>query len=382
MITQNKIILFTTFYFSLFFVSAQNLLNQTPWEVGTIDPPGYNKRGLESENARELGLAPDGTEQVLWVTKPDADRGPDGGFNSSNILVDQTKTYQFSVWIKKTNSLDGINYFIIQARTPTNGNSGTLKLDNTPVSKGFTWISDFAYDFEELDKWYLLVGYIHPLGYTGTTHQGGIYDPETGNKLAELRDHKFSEEAHFLRIAAYSLFSQNINDRTYYYQPTLEIVNGFESNIDDLLKGNTNSVWLQKGDEIFYTEGGVRIGTEKSDPDYSFTVAGKIHVQEVKVDLLGAIEPPDYVFYEDYNLKTLGQVQNYIVQNGHLPNIPSANEMKEEGINLKEFNLKLLEKIEELTLYTIAQEKELKKQKTVNSQLEERLQKIEQHLSK
>lgn len=127
------------------------------------------------------------------------------------------------------------------------------------------------------------------------------------------------------------------------------------------------------------TTGRISIGTNADDPEYLLTVKGKVHVQEVKIDLLGAIAP-DYVFYEDYDLKTLQEVEAYIEKEGHLPNIPAASEMEREGINLKEMNLKLLEKIEELTLYTIAQEKTIKEQKEINKELDKRLQKLERLL--
>ncbi len=124
--------------------------------------------------------------------------------------------------------------------------------------------------------------------------------------------------------------------------------------------GVFESVPLRFLPKIATFNGSVGIGT--TNPDAKLTVKGKIHTQEVKVDLAGSIAP-DYVFLEDYNLKTLEEVSKHISEKGHLPNIPSAKEMEKEGINLKEMNLKLLEKIEELTLYTIAQEKELKIQK-------------------
>jgi len=127
-------------------------------------------------------------------------------------------------------------------------------------------------------------------------------------------------------------------------------------------------------ENAIYTNGRIAIGTTADDPGYALTVKGKAHFQEVKIDLLGALVP-DYVFYKNYNLKTLKEVENYIDQEGHLPNIPSASEMEAEGINLKEMNMKLLEKVEELTLYTIAQEKAIKEQ-------EERLQKLEELLQK
>ena len=112
------------------------------------------------------------------------------------------------------------------------------------------------------------------------------------------------------------------------------------------------------------------IGTDKIEQDYSLTVNGQIHSKEVHIDLLGSLAPPDYVFYEDYELKTLDQVQAYIKKEGHLPNIPSAEEMKKNGIDVSEMNMKLLEKIEELTLYAINQEAQLKAQKDINSKLE------------
>ncbi|AXT52113.1 hypothetical protein D1818_15160 [Aquimarina sp. BL5] len=135
-------------------------------------------------------------------------------------------------------------------------------------------------------------------------------------------------------------------------------------------------------------DGNLGIGT--TNPDAKLTVKGNIHTQEVKVDLNGAVAP-DYVFLEDYNLKSINEVEAYINDQGHLPNIPSAAEMEQNGIELKQMNLNLLEKIEELTLYTIAQEKEIKETNNnllasdsrlqtleiKNNELENRLEKLE-----
>jgi hypothetical protein len=130
----------------------------------------------------------------------------------------------------------------------------------------------------------------------------------------------------------------------------------------------------------FYTDGSERmrllrngnIGIGTATPDEKLTVKGKIHTNEVRVDVLAPIVP-DYVFEADYKLKNLSEVAAFIQENKHLPEVPSAKEMEQNGLMLAEMNLKLLKKIEELTLYAIEQNKEIKA-------LQERLAKIETKL--
>lgn len=104
--------------------------------------------------------------------------------------------------------------------------------------------------------------------------------------------------------------------------------------------------------------GNIGIGTGSSalNPSEKLAVNGLIHTKEVKVDLLNW---PDYVFEEGYNLPTLEEVESQIQTNGHLANIPSAKEVEENGVLLGDMNKKLLEKVEELTLYIIQMNKEI-----------------------
>ncbi len=104
------------------------------------------------------------------------------------------------------------------------------------------------------------------------------------------------------------------------------------------------------------SNGDVGIGT--TSPDATLAVKGQIHAQEVKVDLNGAVAP-DYVFNKDYQLTSLDSIKNYIDQNKHLPEVPSAKEMEKNGVQLGEMNMLLLKKIEELTLHLIAQQKQI-----------------------
>ncbi len=122
--------------------------------------------------------------------------------------------------------------------------------------------------------------------------------------------------------------------------------------------------------------GKVGIGT-RTMGNHKLAVEGSIGAREIKVEATGW---SDFVFEKDYNLPTLSEVENHIKEKGHLKDIPSAKEVAKNGIYLGEMDSKLLQKIEELTLYTIAQEKEIKELKSLNTKLQEvhlRLQKLE-----
>lgn len=101
--------------------------------------------------------------------------------------------------------------------------------------------------------------------------------------------------------------------------------------------------------------GNVGIGTTDSKGD-KLAVAGTIRAQEVKIENTNW---PDYVFSPSYQLQSLSDVERYIQENKHLPDIPSEQEVKEEGISVGEMNAKLLQKIEEMTLYMIQMQKEI-----------------------
>ncbi|MEW4923127.1 discoidin domain-containing protein [Algibacter sp. 2305UL17-15] len=121
------------------------------------------------------------------------------------------------------------------------------------------------------------------------------------------------------------------------------------------------------------------VGTD-NPAGYLLAVGGDAIVEEIKVSLVE--NWPDYVFNENYHLPSLKEVENHIQINGHLQNLPTASEVVENGISLGEMNAKLLEKIEELTLYTIQQQKELENQEYKNKTLEERLAKLESLIGK
>lgn len=115
------------------------------------------------------------------------------------------------------------------------------------------------------------------------------------------------------------------------------------------------------------------VGIGVSNPLNKLDVNGLIHAKEVKVDLQNW---PDYVFKKEYGLMPLAEVEKFIKENGHLSNIPSASEVEKDGVKLGEMNAKFLEKIEELTLYVIQLNKEIKQLREENKKFEANMQSI------
>jgi hypothetical protein len=124
---------------------------------------------------------------------------------------------------------------------------------------------------------------------------------------------------------------------------------------DPLRVGTVGDV---SGGNFFVIKSNGNVGVGVTDPDQKLTVKGIIHTQEVRVDMTGPLHGPDYVFEKNYDLLSLTELERYINQNKHLPEVPSAKEMEKDGLNLKEMNLILLKKVEELTLHLIEMKKE------------------------
>ncbi|MEO1010891.1 MAG: malectin domain-containing carbohydrate-binding protein [Bacteroidota bacterium] len=146
--------------------------------------------------------------------------------------------------------------------------------------------------------------------------------------------------------------------------------------------GSGTSVWSEAGSTASYT-GSIAVGTSTVPSGYQMAIDGKLITEEVKVQMSGAW--PDYVFAKDYDLPTLEEIQAHITEKGHLPNIPSAEEVETNGLELGEMNKLLLEKIEELTLHLIIKDRELKNYKqqqqyliVSQGKLEKRIEELEQ----
>jgi hypothetical protein len=130
-----------------------------------------------------------------------------------------------------------------------------------------------------------------------------------------------------------------------------------------MVDNNMNIGTSQASSRINMITDQVTIGTSIATPStYKLGVGGRIICEELKVKLQSS-GWPDYVFAKNYKLKPLDELENYINKNKHLPNIPVAAEIQKEGLEVGEMQRRMMEKIEELTLYVIDLKKEIEKLK-------------------
>ncbi|MEQ5790803.1 hypothetical protein J4E06_07050 [Muricauda sp. NFXS6] len=170
-------------------------------------------------------------------------------------------------------------------------------------------------------------------------------------------------------MAPYAAFGDNSGDynnwgplqATYTFTVDHELNNvvqgtdSFSITFVNVPTGSGSSIWSESGTTASYA-GNVAIGRNSVPSGYALAVDGHVRTREVRVD---QDTWPDYVFNKDYRLLSLQEVQEYIGTHGHLPNIPSADVVTSQGVQLGTMNRLLLEKIEELTLYILEQQRQI-----------------------
>lgn len=240
---------------------------------------------------------------------------------------------------------DGNNHYYKLATLPTS-NSSTADYLKIELNGGY-WISNYKYIKEIL-----------------FSNRGGF-------KAVLLEEKGYSGSSAGTQIEAYSqadgsVYVYLVLKNGYYHGFIQSIATNY---INPIFNNNPTREYSAIGTKIFDSStaipsyktdlnNNVGINTRKLTPNSKLTVAGKISCQEAGVTIdAGA----DFVFEENYPIRTIEEVESFVKKNKHLPEIEPAVEMEANGIDLGKMNIKLLQKIEELTLYLIEQNKRQKK---------------------
>jgi hypothetical protein len=228
-------------------IDDPNILKPKLWSIGTGNMPGFGSdNGSPSENHRIIGTDPYGNDAVIWEARPDSSSGADGGWNTNTFSIDNTKLYRFSTWVKRTVYNDGRFYFGTRGYGSTNG---VLRRDNgTNTSNPYYYISSDPPTIGQLpqNEWVLVVGHNWPAGSgTGAEHpNSGRYTTSVGKYGNITRDYVWRSETTSSAHRSYLYYSSQTTPRQQWVYPRVDIVDGNEPSIDDLLYNRVNNVNL------------------------------------------------------------------------------------------------------------------------------------------
>jgi hypothetical protein len=175
---------------------------------------------------------------MVWGTFPSGDNGADGGWEGGWVNTDRTKLYRFSVWVRRTSSTTGGTFYF---GLHTNGTGDTYNLPSGSSEANPYWDYRGISGLPIQNQWYLFVGHLYPYGYTGTVvHPESGYYTISGGKIGNntgniLNDVKFPSDATQVYSRVYHYYCGDNTSRLEFYQPRIDLRDGTEPTINDLL---------------------------------------------------------------------------------------------------------------------------------------------------
>ena len=228
--------------------NISNLLSPYPWTVGTGSETFYAQNGSTSENERVVDTNPFGDTDIVWQTPSnDATSDADGGWNTSNFDIDPSKTYRFSVWVrKKTIVGDGRFYLGIYGLNSSGTNIGVIIRSNGATNTNHYFATP-RFDNSDMNpttsvnEWILVVGHVFPEGSgTGSDHpDSGIYETDGSKKISYsgAKDCVWNTGTTQAIHRSYQYYSTTTNEIQQWWAPRVDVCDGTEPTIKQLLAG-------------------------------------------------------------------------------------------------------------------------------------------------
>jgi len=221
-----------------------SLLNIESWYVGNNTPTGFSLNGSTSENERIIDFDAFGQPTVVWQSPSnDATSDADGGWASTYIAIDNTKTYRFSTWVRKKDKVgNGRIYLGLYAYNANNTNIGVLLRANTQtVSTNPYFTTPTFADMGanvKIDEWYLIVGHVLPVGTANGTANSdtGIWKKD-GTKVYSAGDFIWQTNTAKTLHRSYQFYSTTTDEKQQWFRPRVDVIDGNEPSLSEMLSG-------------------------------------------------------------------------------------------------------------------------------------------------
>lgn len=210
--------------------SAKPIIDYSVWKAGQTASVGdFSRNGASNKNSRVNAIGPHGKEIVVWqCDNTDTESASDGGWNYTPFRIDNTKRYRFSVWVRRTSPGNGSAYL---------GTRGYGAAEGVELMGGGTNTNPYFWSggIDHTD-WFLIVGHVHPAGYSGGVH------PDTARYLPSGRvddatDFIWRPETETATHRAYLYYSTDLSTRQQFAYPRVDVCDGTEPTVQQLLDG-------------------------------------------------------------------------------------------------------------------------------------------------
>jgi len=241
-----------------------NILNYRTWQVGNSSATGFNRNGGSSENIIEAGTGPYGEASTLWACRNNtASSDSDGGWNTPSFSIDNTKLYRYTIWVYRPVVGNGSFYFGTHGYGSVNGVYSRVNGNN--YTNPYFYVSGGTGGGMN-SGWRLFVGHMWPAGSgTGANHSdSGIYS--TSGKIGSIsQDFVWRSESASGNYRTYLYYSTNSSTVQLFAYPRVDIVDGTEPTIQDLLDGENRKVYNPVNrSQSFFMKNNLRLKSLKS----------------------------------------------------------------------------------------------------------------------
>jgi hypothetical protein len=230
-------------------IGNRSIINWNNWTTGSGSVTGYNQNGQTAENERVIAANPWGNNAVVWEARPLAQNNDDGGWNTDWFNIDNTQMYRFSVWVRRTSSTSGGTFYLGMY---ANGD-GSRRMDNNTVETNAYWECSGTSLLAQ-NTWYLWVGHVYPANttFTGRNPNTGYYtvNGRVGNVNGcniGTGDLKWSTNSTQGIHRTYLYYCADNTTRLQFYQPRVDLCDGTEPSIQELLNNAGNTLYDVSG---------------------------------------------------------------------------------------------------------------------------------------